>query len=58
MKQPEHTETLQEFDPDLSHKNPHNKKAAKDHGLKFDRKTQTYRDAEGAHVRDKFGQPI
>ena len=47
-----------DFDPDLSPKSEHNRDAAKDHGLTYDKKRDVYRDADGSLVRDRFGQPF
>jgi hypothetical protein len=45
------------FDANFSPDNPVNRRAAAHHGLHFDTKKKCYVDAEGAKVRDKFGQP-
>lgn len=49
---------LPDFDPDFSHNNPQNQRAAEARGLKFDPNGQCYRNADGDQVRDRFGQPL
>lgn len=44
------------FDPDFSPKHPTNQKAATAHHLRFDEQKQSYVDADGCLVRDRFGQ--
>ena len=46
------------FDTDVSPQHQTNQEAAKAHGLRFDERKQVYVDAEGALVRDKFGQRL
>lgn len=45
------------FDTDLSPKNPHNRKAAAERGLRYDPKRRAYVDTDGSLVADRFGQP-
>lgn len=52
------TEKKKKFDPDLSPAHEINREAARDHGLYYDAKSKTYRDADGCLVRDKFGQRL
>lgn len=46
------------FDADCSPEHQSNRKAANEHGLRYDPSVQMYVDAEGALVRDKFGQRL
>jgi hypothetical protein len=47
-----------QFDPDFSPEHPTNKQAARDHGLKYDPRSRTYKDSDGCQIRDRFGQPL
>lgn len=46
------------FDPDLPPDGPHNQRAARVRGLKYDRDHHVYRDRDGLPARDRFGQPL
>jgi hypothetical protein len=46
------------FDPDLSPQHSVNVETAKTRNLKFDETSGFYKDADGALVRDRFGQPL
>jgi hypothetical protein len=46
-----------QFDADLSPQAEANQRAAKAHNLLYDPHKQSYVDAEGSPIRDKFGQP-
>jgi hypothetical protein len=54
----EEKETLPDFDPDVSPKNPQNIRAANARGLRYDRRGRVYRDESGCPTRDRFGQPL
>lgn len=46
------------FDPDLHPLHPQNQAAAKARALTYDSKAKVYRDEDGCHIRDEFGQPM
>lgn len=50
-------EELPDFDPDLLPTNEQNLRAAKARNLRYDHRSRSYRDEEGALIRDEFGQP-
>ncbi len=50
--------TPAEFDADLPPTHPHNEEVAQKLAVRFDKKSNMYRDVDGAFVFDKFGQPL
>jgi hypothetical protein len=55
---PGDTITPANFDADLSPDHEVNRRAAKVRRVTYDPRSRTYRDSDGCHVYDKFGQPL
>ena len=49
---------LAQFDADLPPSNVQNRQAAKEHGLRYDRRTKRYYDEDGCPTRDRYGQEL